>query len=260
MQTINQLLRALKYPPLPSDMFAPAPPNVLIEAIKSWPQSGIPNKVLTRIIDETYQRSVGPHALKLNRYEAFSSEVYGELMPSFTSDIIAATGLHKDSLFMDLGCGVGNVLVQASLETCCRSYGIEVMPTPAEVGREQLRQIQKRCRMWGLSMGEVELEEGDMLTSRRVTELLPQADVVLVNNKVFQQPCQYTSFLCVAKHVDYVAVNEALRPRFLDLKEGAIVVSLKPFVSSLNARVTERNVSAMHIPSAHIYDVNFTGG
>ncbi|KAJ8587920.1 DOT1-domain-containing protein [Rhizopogon salebrosus TDB-379] len=225
MQTINQLLRSLKYPPLPSDVFAPAPPNVLLESIKSWPQSEIPNKVLMRIIDETYQRSVGPHALKLNRYEAFSSEVYGELMPSFTSDIIAATGLHKDSLFMDLGCGVGNVLVQASLETCCRSYGIEVMPTPAEVGREQLRQMKKRCRMWGLSMGEVELEEGDMLTSRRVTELLPQADVVLVNNKVFQQP-----------------LNEALRPRFLDLKEGAIVVSLKPFVSSLNARVTERNV------------------
>ena len=38
-------------------------------------------------------------------------------------------------------------------------------------------------------------------------------------------------------------VNEALRPKFLDLKEGAIVVSLSPFVSSLNARVTERNVS-----------------
>lgn len=196
MQNINQLLRALKYPPLPSDPFAPAPPNVLIEAIKGWPSSEIPNRVLMRIIDETYQRSVGPHALKLNRYEAFSSEVYGELMPSFTSDIIAATHLHKDSLFMDLGCGVGNVLVQASLETCCRSYGIEVMPTPAEVGREQLRQMKKRCRMWGLSMGEVELEEGDMLTSQRVTELLPQADVVLVNNKVFQQSCQWISFVC----------------------------------------------------------------
>lgn len=194
VQTINQLLRALKYPPLPSDVFAPAAPNMLMEAIKNWPQSEIPNKVLMRIIDETYQRSVGPHALKLNRYEAFSSEVYGELMPSFTSDIIAATGLHKDSLFMDLGCGVGNVLVQASLETCCRSYGIEVMPTPAEVGREQLRQMKKRCRMWGLSMGEVELEEGDMLTSMRVTELLPQADVVLVNNKVFQQSRQYAIF------------------------------------------------------------------
>ncbi|KAG1744596.1 S-adenosyl-L-methionine-dependent methyltransferase [Suillus paluster] len=178
MQNINQLLRALKYLPLPSDLFTPAPPNVLIEAIKIWPSGGIPNL--------------------LNRYEAFSSDVYGELLPSFTSDIIAATHLHKDSLFLDLGC-------DASLETCCRIYGIELMPTPAE----------------GLSIGEVESEEGDMLTSRR-------ADVVLVNNKVFQQ-----------------SLNEALCPRFLDLKEGAIVISLKPFVSSLNSRVTERNVDAI---------------
>ena len=44
-----------------------------------------------------------------------------------------------------------------------------------------------------------------------------------------------------------VLVNEALRPKFLDLKEGAIVVSLKPFVSSLNARVTERNVRAISL-------------
>ncbi|KAG1731327.1 histone methylation protein DOT1-domain-containing protein [Suillus paluster] len=90
--------------------------------------------------------------------------------------------------------------------------------------------------MWGLSIKEVELKEGDMLTSRRVTELLPQADVVLVNNKVFQQSL----------------LNEALRPRFLDLKEGAIVVSLKPFVSSLNARVTERNVDEI----SAIFDVS----
>jgi len=55
----------------------------------------------------------------------------------------------------------------------------------------------------------------------------------------------------MVKHVDRVAVNEALRPRFLDLKEGAIVVSLKPFVSSLNARVTERNVGTMHIRFRH---------
>jgi len=55
--------------------------------------------------------------------------------------------------------------------------------------------------------------------------LIPKADVVLVDNKVFEE-----------------SLNEALRPKFLDLKEGAIVISLKPFVSSLNARVTERNV------------------
>jgi len=46
-----------------------------------------------------------------------------------------------------------------------------------------------------------------------------------VDNKVFEE-----------------SLNEALRPKFLDLKEGAIVISLKPFVSSINARLTKRNV------------------
>ena len=40
-------------------------------------------------------------------------------------------------------------------------------------------------------------------------------------------------------------MNESLRPKFLDLKEGAIVVSLKPFVP-VNARLTERNVSTCY--------------
>jgi hypothetical protein len=40
-------------------------------------------------------------------------------------------------------------------------------------------------------------------------------------------------------------VNEALRPKFLDLKEGAKVVSLAPFVPGVNARMTKRNVSQL---------------
>lgn len=44
-------------------------------------------------------------------------------------------------------------------------------------------------------------------------------------------------------------MNEALRPKFLDLKEGATVISLSPFVSSINARLTKRNVSDTVISS-----------
>ena len=244
LETVNRLLRSLKYPPLPSDVFLPAPPNVLTSAVRSWTHPrGIPDKVLLRIVDETYQRCVGPNIKNLHRYEAFSSEVYGELMPSFTSDIIVATGLNSSSLLMDLGSGVGNVLLQASLQTGCRSYGIELMEGPADVAKQQWKQFQKRCRMWGVRTGEVELEKGDMLQSKRVSELLSEADVVLVNNKVFQQSREYLVTLLDAAS-DGSLVNEALRAKFLDLKEGAIVVSLKPFVAP-NARVTERNVCGL---------------
>jgi H3 lysine-79-specific histone-lysine N-methyltransferase len=201
MDIINFLLRSLKYPALPSDLFIPGPPNILKEAVRSWSASGIPKKVLMRIIEETYQRCVGPHVQTLRNYEAFSSEVYGELMPSFIADIITTTGLHQDSLLIDLGSGVGNVVVQASLQSGCTSYGIELMPAPAKVAREQLEQIKIRCRMWGIAFGNVELEEGDMLQSQRLTQLIPKADVILVNNKVFLESRQW--ILIQAFEFDY---------------------------------------------------------
>ena len=251
MDTINYLLRYLKYPPLPDDVFASPLPNELMTHVRAhWAQSsprGIPRRVLLRIVEETYQRTVGPNIAQLSRYSAFSSEVYGELMPSFTTNVVAQTGLRTGSLLVDLGSGVGNVLVQASLATGCSAFGVEIMAGPAALARSQLQQIRTRCRMWGVRIGDVELAEADMLSNSRVDELLSKADVVLVNNKVFQESraCSllllslalwYAEFLCPPS-----SVNAALRPKFLDLKEGAIVVSLKPFVQP-NARVTERNV------------------
>ncbi|EPQ61196.1 DOT1-domain-containing protein [Gloeophyllum trabeum ATCC 11539] len=227
MAHINDLFGSFKYPPLSPDPFDDAPPNPLKEVVKTWTPGGVPRKVMMRIMDECYQRCVGPHVQSLRQYTAFSSEVYGELMPSLVAEIVCATGLKPESLFMDLGSGVGSIAMQASLQSGCRSYGIEVMPKPAKIAREQLEQFKIRCRMWGVSAGEVELEEGDMLRSARVDALMKEADVVLVNNKVFEE-----------------SLNEALRPKFLDLKEGAIVVSLKEF-APVDSRVTERNVDDM---------------
>ncbi|KAJ7924395.1 DOT1-domain-containing protein [Mycena leptocephala] len=234
-ESINDILRSLKYPKLPADTFQNPAPNSLKEMVHTWTDTGLPKKVLMRIIEENYQRSVGPHVQKLKQYEAFSSAVYGELMPSLVHEIIQLTKLREDSLFLDLGSGVGNVVVQASLQTGCRSYGIELNPKPAKVARDMAANFKVRCRMWGVKVGDIELEEGDMLLSPRVNELISQADVVLVDNKVFEQ-----------------SLNEQLRPKFLDLKEGAYVVSLAPFVPSLNARVTERNVDDI----SAIFDVS----
>jgi len=190
MASINAILRVLKYPPLPDDPLLPPGGNALKEYVKQWSPSGMPKDIGLRLIEETYQRCVGPQVHTLRNYEAFSSETYGELMPSLVSDIIRHTGLGEDSLFLDLGCGVGNVVLQASLQTGCRSFGVEIMPAPATMAREQLEQLKIRARMWGVSMGEVELEEGDLLKSERVAKLMSEADVVLINNKVFKESCE----------------------------------------------------------------------
>ena len=190
MNAINALIRAFKYPPLPDDIFDPLPTNVLRDVVRSWPKSQIPPPVLLRIVEETYQRAVGPNVAELRHYEAFSSEVYGELLPPFVTEIIKTTGLNSSHLFLDLGSGVGNVVLQASLATGCKSYGIEMMAGPAKLARIQLEQFRIRCKMWGVSMGDVELEEGDMLRSGKTDDLITKADVILVNNKVFLESCE----------------------------------------------------------------------
>jgi len=61
-------------------------------------------------------------------------------------------------------------------------------------------------------------------------------------------------------------LNEAIRPKFLDLKEGALVISLEPFVAAGGRAVTERNlndINAILDVSAHDYhsvDVSWASG
>jgi len=235
MERINELMRSVKHPE--------SSPNPLRAVPRSWSKTGIPQKVVLRIIEETYQRCIGPHVGALRRYSAFSSEVYGELTPYLVTEILREVGITDNpskcgegKLFLDLGSGVGNVVLQAALQSGCRAFGVEVMEHPARLSGVQLEQMKMRCRMWGVDMGEAEVLRGDMTACPRVDELISQADVVLVNNFVFKEE-----------------LNNALRSKFLDLKEGAIVVSLKPFApTSNNQRLTERNIDDIAVA---IFDV-----
>jgi [histone H3]-lysine79 N-trimethyltransferase len=175
---INSILQQLK-------CSTSHPENALIQAVRGW--SSLPKVVVLRVMTETYNRCVIPHWKELRRYQAFSSEVYGELMPSLVYKICQHTALSENSLFVDLGSGVGNVVAQASLQTGCRSFGIEIKPNRASIACDAMNDFRARCHMWGLQPGEIELAEGDMRSNPRVHELVKQADVVLVNNRIFDE-------------------------------------------------------------------------
>jgi [histone H3]-lysine79 N-trimethyltransferase len=168
LDTINMLLRRLKYPPLPPDAFAPPQPNAFRAAVAGWSGTGLPRAVALRIVEETYQRTVGPRTHELNHYQAFSDSVYGELMPSLVSRLLSLTRARPGMLLVDLGSGVGNVVLQAALQSGCSAFGVEVMEKPAEMACEQRAQMIMRARMWGVRMGDVELEHANMLGSARV--------------------------------------------------------------------------------------------
>lgn len=173
---------------------AAPPPTALAARARAWDGHGLPPALVARIMEETYQRAVGPRIKELRKYESWTSAVYGELTPRFVSELVRVGALAPGKLFVDLGAGVGNVVLQAALESGCDAFGVELAERPAQVAVTFLDQFERRCKMWGVSAGHVELCEADMLESARVDELLPRADVVLVNNKVFleSRTCRLT--------------------------------------------------------------------
>lgn len=183
-------------------------------------------ELVKRILDQIYSRTVSLSVEKLKAYKIGTDNVYGELLPRFVREIFEKTRLNHEHVFVDLGSGVGNVVLQAALDIGCESWGIEMMKTPCELARLQAKEFAARTRLWGLGTGKVNLLEGDFTESRETAEVLRRADLVLVNNQAF------TSDL-----------NEKLTTMFLDLKDGARIVSLKPFVPD-GHRISARNIGS----------------
>jgi H3 lysine-79-specific histone-lysine N-methyltransferase len=175
--------------------------------------SYIPRDLLQRICFQSYARQVSPHLDGLKKYTAFSSTVYGELKFPFLSKLFSLLALSPHNTFVDLGCGVGNCLIQASGETGCTAIGIEIMDHAAQLGQAQIMEFEARMRAWGLSYGKIRFLHGDVLSHAEIPGILSSADVVLCNNYAFSAD-----------------LNDALLRLFLELPEGARVVSLKSFV------------------------------
>ncbi len=173
----------------------------------------LPLDTIKRILDQIYARTVSPKVETLRHYQNGSDNVYGELLDRFCSTIFNKTQLNASQVFLDIGSGVGNVVLQAALEVGCESWGIEMMPNPCDLGELQAAEFPSRTHLWGLDVGSVNLIRGDVTLNVEIREVLQRADVVLVNNQAFTPQ-----------------LNDSLMSIFLDLKDGCKVVSLKPFV------------------------------
>jgi len=182
--------------------------------------------LVERVLTQTYARTVSPRVDSLRRYENGTDNVYGELLPRFISDIFKETRLQSDQVFVDLGSGVGNVVLQAALEIGCESWGCEVMQNACDLAELQQAEFKSRCRLWGLAPGAVHLIRGDFLKEESIGRILHKADVVLINNQAFTPQ-----------------LNNELINHFLDMKEGCQIVSLRSFVPA-GHKIQSRNLNS----------------
>lgn len=103
-------------------------------------------------------------------------------MPPFVAHLAHRMHIGPQTLVVDLGAGVGNVVLQLSLAAGCKSFGVEVMDKPADLAQVQLSEGRARSAMYSLDCGEMYLEKEDFCHSSTLSRKLPDADVVLINN------------------------------------------------------------------------------
>lgn len=199
--------------------------NAIPMTIDSWDY--IDPMLIERILTQTYARTVSPRINSLRQYENGTDNIYGELLPKFITDILKEDArINSGSVFVDLGSGVGNVVLQIALQVGCESWGCEMMDNACELAALQQKEFTERCRLWGLTLGNVQLERGNFLENQKIGKVLKRADLILVNNQAFTPD-----------------LNEALTNLFLDAKEGCRIVSLKSFVPS-GHKITSRNLNS----------------
>ncbi|KAL5341549.1 S-adenosyl-L-methionine-dependent methyltransferase [Aspergillus crustosus] len=179
-----------------------------------------------RILTQIYSRTVSPRVESLRQYENGTDNVYGELLPRFISAIFKETNLKSNHVFVDLGSGVGNVVLQAALEIGCESWGCEMMQNACVLADLQQSEFRARCRLWGIAPGKTHLVRGDFLREQSIIDVLKRADVILINNQAFTPQ-----------------LNNELINHLLDMKEGCQIVSLKSFVPA-GHKIQSRNLNS----------------
>ncbi|CAK1360667.1 uncharacterized protein RHO25_003957 [Cercospora beticola] len=148
-----------------------------------------PFDLTTHFLAQLHDRIIADAAHNLSRPSTSNTEsTYGELLPPFLQTLFLQTNLNENSTYLDLGSGVGQTCLQASLTTGCLSYGIERESRSAGLAALHLGQFHERAKLWGLATEQENFKErivlkvGDFLKLECVKDWLGEADVVLVNN------------------------------------------------------------------------------
>ncbi|XP_011339395.1 histone-lysine N-methyltransferase, H3 lysine-79 specific isoform X3 [Ooceraea biroi] len=180
--------------------------------------------LLRHILQQTYNQAV-VEPDKLNQYEPFSPEVYGETSYELVCQMIDQIDVTDDDVFVDLGSGVGQVVLQMAAATLCKiCIGVERADVPSAYAQSMEVNFRKWLNWYGKRCGNYRLVKGDFLADEH-RESITGATIVFVNNFAFGP-----------------TVDHQLKERFADLRDGARIVSSKSFCP-LNFRITDRNLS-----------------
>ncbi|KAK6204686.1 histone methylation protein DOT1-domain-containing protein [Scheffersomyces amazonensis] len=178
--------------------------------------SEISRYAVQQILLRVYSRIVSTDSRKLRSYKAFTAEVYGELLPSFTSEVLEKVNLRPEQKFYDLGSGVGNTTFQAALEYgVCVSGGCELMQHASKLTLLQEGLIQKHLAVFGLQPLNLDFAlSQSFVDNEKVRQSVLDCDVLIINNYLFDGQ-----------------LNSDVGKLLLGIRPGTKIISLRNFIS-----------------------------
>lgn len=127
------------------------------------------NGLLRHILQQVYNHSVTDPE-KLNNYEPFSPEVYGETSFDLVAQIIDEMEMREDDTFVDLGSGelmVASVMCVKYWPSCCCSNTVMGCAWPAGVGQVVLQvAAATNCKhYYGVEKADIPATYAEVITS-----------------------------------------------------------------------------------------------
>lgn len=200
-------------------------PNAFIRLLQRV--SEISRFAIQQILLRAYTRIVSPNSRKLRSYKAFTAEVYGELLPSFVSEVLTKVDLKPEHSFYDLGSGVGNTTFQAALEFGVKeSGGCELMNHASELTSLQEIFMQKQLIVFGLKPLPLHFALNQSFVNNPEVRLkCVGCDVLIVNNYLFDFP-----------------LNVEVGKLLYGMRPGSKIISLKNFIPPRYKAGTEKTI------------------
>jgi len=202
--------------------------------------------------DRTGTKSKSRRTLSSNQTRA----QYGRILFSGMQQIMNITNLTRNDIFVDIGHGIGNAVIQASFTVGCEARGIEVVPERCRVA-EQFKEIMIEYSQNDLNIkermsrkvGNIELREGS-LTDPRHEKFITEATVLLVNNanEIFGTRS--------GGSVHHHSLDDHVGALFAKTKPGTRMITLDPILS-LGCDLAEENQRRRNKGQDENFDVSF---
>lgn len=179
-------------------------------------KTSISRYCMQQLLIRVYARVVSTRSNELRRYKAFTAEVYGELLPSFVSEVLTKVNFKPNQKFYDLGSGVGNTSFQAAIEFGASfSGGCELMEHASRLTSIQEMTLEKHLKVFGLKPLNMRFALAQsFVDNENVRKDVLDCDVLLVNNYLFD-----------------MKLNFEVGKLLYGLRPGSKIISLKNFIT-----------------------------